>query len=197
MKKIISEHSNILTIISLGISILTTWYIIGWKLSEAERTFLNVFGVVGGIVSMFGLVIALIQIIALQEITEVTQNTINETKSKLILGISISDVAESIKLIAEIESFIGSKKHEIARFKLIDLKDKLIQFKSSPEFLKLISEDQIDQTLIYLNFEISQLYIIVFNDGEMEYDSSNIAVRLQEILTHLTGFKNQIKYQTI
>lgn len=197
MKKFISEYSDTITICLIIVAILLTIYFVGWQLEVKEKTFINLFSIIGTMASISGFLIAIIQIVALKEISEITNNTIQSTKTKLILGISISDVSEAIKLINEIDTYLGIQKHEIARLKLIDLREKIMQFKSSEEFNRIFDPKKIGETIIYLNFEISQLKNTIFSDVEVPYDAENITQKLQEISTYFIDFKNKIKYQTI
>lgn len=197
IKTIITENVDAITIILIVVGLLLTLYIVGFKLTDTEKTTVNVFSIIGTIASAFGLAIALIQIVALKEISVVTQTTIQDTKEKLMLGISISDVTEAIKLISEIDSFIGNQKYEIARLKIIDLREKLIQFKSSKEFKLIIQDNKIQEVINMLNIQISTIYNVIFSEEEIKYNPEDITNQLQEIATHLTDFRNKIKYQTV
>jgi hypothetical protein len=197
IKTIITENVDVITIILIVVGLLLTLYFVGFKLTDTEKTTVNVLSIIGTIASSFGLAIALIQIIALKEISVVTQSTIHDTKEKLMLGISISDVTEAIKLISEIDSFIGNQKYEIARLKIIDLREKLIQFKSSKEFKLIIQDNKITEVINMLNIQISTIYNVIFSEEEIKYNPEDITNQLQEIATHLTDFRNKIKYQTV
>lgn len=197
IKTLITENVDALTIILIVLGLLLTLYLVGFKITDAEKTTVNVLSIIGTIASSFGLAIALIQIIALKEISVITQSTIHDTKEKLMLGISISDVTEAIKLISEIDSFIGNQKYEIARLKIIDLREKLIQFKSSKEFILIIQDNKIKEIIGMLNIQISTIYNVIFSEEEIKYNPEDITNQLQEIATHLTDFRNKIKYQTV
>lgn len=186
-----------ITVILIVFGLLLTSYLIGFKLTEEEKTTVNILSIFGTISSSFGLAIAFIQIIALKEISVITQSTIHDTKEKLMLGISISDVTEAIKLISEIDSFIGNQKYEIARYKIIDLREKLIQFKSSKEFQLIVQDNKIGEIINMLNIQISTIYNVIFSEEEIKYNPENITNQLQEIATNLTDFRNNIKYQTV
>jgi hypothetical protein len=197
IKTIITENVDTITVILIIVGFTLTLYFIYFKITEDEKTTINILSIIGTIASSFGLAIALIQIIALKEISVVTQNTIQDTKDKLMLGISISDVTEAIKLISEIDIFIGNQKYEIARLKILDLREKLIQFKSSREFQLIIENNKIQEIIVMLNLHISTIYSVVFSEEEIKYNPEEITNQLQEIATHLTDFRNKIKYQTV
>jgi lysylphosphatidylglycerol synthetase-like protein (DUF2156 family) len=197
IKTIITENVDAITVFLIIAGLLLTLYFVGFKLTDEEKTTINILSVIGTIASSFGLAIALIQIIALKEISVVTQSTIHDTKEKLMLGISISDVTEAIKLIAEIDSFIGNQKYEIARLKIVDLREKLIQFKSSSEFKLIIEDNKIHEIIEMLNTHISTIYNVIFSDEDIKYNPEEITNQLQQIATHLTDFRNKIKYQTV
>ncbi len=197
IKTLITENVDAITVFLIISGLLLSLYVIGFKLTEPEKTTVNIFSIIGTIASSFGLAIALIQIVALKEISVVTQSTIKDTKEKLMLGISISDVTEAIKLISEIDSFIGNQKYEIARLKIIDLREKLIQFKSSKEFQLILQDNRIKEIINMLNIQISTIYNVIFSEEEIKYNPEDITNQLQEIATHLTDFRNKIKYQTV
>lgn len=197
IKTIITENVDTITVILIIAGFILTLYFIGFKITEDEKTTINILSIIGTIASTFGLAIALIQIVALKEISVVTQSTIQDTKDKLMLGISISDVTEAIKLISEIDIFIGNQKYEIARLKILDLREKLIQFKSSREFQLIIEDNKIQEIIGMLNTQISTIYNVVFSEEEIKYNPEEITNQLQEIATHLTDFRNKIKYQTV
>ena len=113
-----------------------------------------------------------------------------------MLGISISDVTEAISLVSEIDGFLGMQKYEIARHKIVNLKDKLIQFKSSAEFNVIVHENRIKEIVELLSTHINTLYNVVFGEIEdIKFDSGELNAQLQEIANYLTDFKNKIKYQ--
>lgn len=197
IKKIITENVDFLTIALIIVGLILTLYIIGFKISEEEKTLVNSLSIIGTMASFFGLAIAFIQIVALKEISVITQSTISDTKDKLILGISISDVTEAIKLISEIDSYLGNQKYEISRIKILELRDKLIQFKSNTIFKTIIKEDIVDDIIEKLNVQSSSLYSIIFSEEDLKYNPEDIITELQKISTYLRDFSNKIKYQTV
>jgi hypothetical protein len=197
IKKIITENVDTLTIALVIVGLLLTLYLIGFKLKPEDKNLVNSLSIIGTMASFFGLAIAFIQIVALKEISVITQSTISDTKNKLMLGISISDVTEAIKLIAEIDSYIGNRKYEISRLKIIELREKLIQFKSSKDFLLIVQGNLIDEIIEQLNLQISSLYNVVFSEEEIGYNPEDVTNQLQKISTYLSDFRNKIKYQTV
>ena len=196
-KQFIAEYSNEFSVGLVTIGIILTLLFIS-KIKETDRTLINILSIIGTMASLFGLTIAFIQIVALKEISVVTQRTIHDTKDKLMLGISISDVTEAIMLVREIESYIGDQKFEIARLKLVDLREKVIQFKSSKEFTIIVQTERIKEIIELLNNQIAILYVIVYSEEEeLKYNSESLNGPLQEISTHLSDFRNQIKYNTV
>ncbi len=197
IKKIITENVDFLTLTLIIVGLLMALYIIGFKISDEEKTLVNSLSIIGTMASFFGLAIAFIQIMALKEISVITQTTISDTKDKLILGISISDVTEAIKLISEIDSYLGNQKYEISRIKVLELRDKLIQFKSNTIFKTIIKEEIVDEIIEKLNFQSTTLYSIIFSEEELKYNPEDIINELQKISTYLRDFSNKIKYQTV
>jgi hypothetical protein len=197
LKKIISENANSITVGLLIAGMILTIYLVGFKIKPEDKNLINVLSVVGTMASFFGLTITFIQIIALKEISVVTQTTIKDTKDRILLGISISDVTEALKLISEIDGYLGNQKYELARSKLLDLKEKLIQFKSSEEFKLIVQPNKIKEIIDMLNDHISTLHNVIFSEEEIKYEPGYINSQLQVISTYLSDFKNKIKYQTV
>lgn len=197
LKNFIAQNVNTISLVLICIALALSFAIIFWGLEDTDRNVLNLLAVTGTMASFFGLTIALIQIIALKEISVVTKNTITSTKGKLMLGISISDVSDTIRLAKEIDNFLGYQKYEIARYKLLELRDKLIEFKSSSEFIEIIGSSRLDEIVESLNAQNSQLHAIVYSEEQIEYDAENIVISLNEISGCLNDFRHQIKYQTV
>lgn len=199
IKKIIVENVSFLTIALIVIGVLVSIMFLSFVLKDEDKTVINVISVLGSIASFFGLAIAIIQIVSLKEITELTRSIITETKSRLLLGISISEVGDSISLIHEIEMYIGNNNYEISRIRLIDLRGKLIQFKTSDDLKSIVKEEELTSIIDKLNLYMSTLYIYVYEYEQQEvvFDRTEFSIFLHKIATYLTDFKNKIKYQTV
>lgn len=163
-----------------------------------DRTLINYLSLIGTLASLLGLAIAIIQIIALKQISFVTQSAINEAKDKLLLSISINDVAEAAELIGEIENALGLQKYEVANIRIKELKIKLLQFKKDNEFLKIVSEERIKVIIDFLSIQITSLLLVIHNVDELaKYEPDSFFEYLQEISTYLSEFKNSIKFKVI
>jgi hypothetical protein len=197
LKKLVSEYSGILTFILVVIGIILIGLLI-FLLKKENRSFINIISIIGTMASIFGLTITYIQIIAIKEISVITQTTIQNTKDKIILGLSISDVTEAIEVIGEIETNIGLQKYEIAWIMLKQLKGKLFQFLASEEFKKNIDEKEFKTTIEFVSIQCTTLYLITFTErDETLYDPEPINKCLQRIYDLLNDFKSRIKYNTV
>lgn len=196
-KTFISEYADSLTIGLVLFGLFLTLYFIFYQISDVDRTTLNVLSTIGTMASFFGLAIAFVQIVALKEVSEITNKTIEQTKERIILGISISDVTEAIKLISEIDSYLGNQKYEISRLKIIELSDKLIQFKLNEIFKTIIKEELVDDIIDKLNIQISTLYSIIYSEEDIKYNPEFIITDLQRISTILRDFSSRIKFKTV
>lgn len=176
---------------------LITGLIITYYLPSEKKTLLTLVSFWGSLTSFFGISIALIQIVSIKETSEVTKITIEETKNKLILGISISDVTDAISSLEQVDSNIGLKNYEIARYRLIDVRKRFFQFKNHPEFKNLIDEETVNDIIKMLNKQISSdLFEMVFNEKNIDYDNKPLMENLQTLNTVMLEFKEKIKFQT-
>lgn len=172
-------------------------YITYGKLKPEEQTLINMYSIIGTYASIFGLAITLIQVVAVKEIAKITSQTINETKNRIQIGISIADVSEAAKLIQEVDSYLGTNRFEIARIRITDLRDKLIQFKSNESFKKIVKLEEIDEIISFLNLHLANLYEQIYSEENITYNSKELSSELQKIGTYLQDFKNNIQFSTI
>lgn len=197
MKKFVNEHTRIITIIILIIWIITG--LISYSfLAEVEKKFINIISLFGSLASFFGLLIAYIQIISLKQTTEITQDAITQTKEKIILKISLSDVEIALSYIKEIEDSLGSNNYDLSRARFSDLKEKILQFKKYEEFIKILSKEQIDAIVDSLDSHIKDILYKIYSDDEQDIEKKEeiieIFKELQTLSNKLIEFKNNIKF---
>ena len=90
--------------------------------SQEQQTIFNLATLLGFYVSIYGLAVALWQIMALQNITKSTQSAVAQTREKVEQILSISDMAKIVTTIRIIGEYINSEKYELAKKRVeIDL----------------------------------------------------------------------------
>lgn len=199
MKKIkhfISKNANLITILIAISGLVVLYYLIFGELPSEQRNLMNIQSLIGTIISIFGISITLIQIIAVKEISEVTQNTIRNTKDRMIISISVTDVNDAIKFVGEIENFIGNQKYEIAILRITDLRNKLIQFKSSDDFKSVMAIEHIETAISDLSIQILNLQAAL-EKSNYKFNAKKLMQLLQSVGIYLNDFQNNIKLKTV
>lgn len=184
----LNTSTYILSIIGVVISLL-----LAMKLQKEGKGIYEIVSVVGSVASLFGLIIAILQISSLKKIAEETNRAVEETKAELIQSISISDVSKAIKLIEQIQMYAGNKKFEAAHLRLQDLRILLIQFKGNAQSVRLNDKGKYDDLLADLGIHISNLYNTIF----MKEKSINIVVlnqTLEDVAAILASLENELKF---
>ena len=99
MKKHIKIFLGLLFIIIFGLII----GLYGKYTPDYQKNIFNLSTLIGGYISAYGLFVAILQIFALQAITQSTQTAVKETKEKVEQILSISDLAKIVANIRFIE----------------------------------------------------------------------------------------------
>ena len=158
---------------------------------EAKPTS-EIVSAVGSMASFFGLIIAILQIKSVKEITIATQHAIAETKAQLITNISISELAKAVKLIDEIQTYLGLRKYDAAYMRLKDLRILLVQFGGNSQFLQIIGRENYEDLLQNIGIHLVNLYDAVFKAKVIRIAIMNHT--LENAIGMLVAFENELKF---
>ena len=138
---------------------------------QEQLTIFNLATLLGFYVSIYGLAVALWQIIALQNITISTQFAVKQTITRII------------------EEYINSEKYELAKLRLCDVKD----FMMRVEFIGKIEFDKDDFGRLKKRVEIglNNLDKQMSNRGKL--DKVIFCQDMEEIASMLSRLENQLK----
>jgi hypothetical protein len=142
--------------------------------------------------SFFGLIIAILQIKSVKEITIATQHAIAETKAQLITNISISELAKAVKLIDEIQTYLGLGKYDAAYMRLKDLRILLVQFGGNAQFLHISGRENYEDLLQNIGIHLVNLYDAVFKAKVIRIAIVNHT--LENAIGMLVAFENELKF---
>jgi hypothetical protein len=160
------------------------------KLWRDGRSLLEIISAVGSIASLFGLIIAILQIQSVKDITVATQRAVADTKAQLIQNISISDLAQAIKLIEHIQEYLGNSKLELAYVRLQDLRVLLIQFVASHS-IEEEEREEYKSLLKDIGIHSVNLYDAVYKEKVIRV--SGINKTLQNAAEILIAAENQLR----
>lgn len=156
---------------------------------QEQRTIFNLATLLGFYVSIYGLAVALWQIIALQNITISTQLAVTQTREKVEQILSISDLAKIVTILRIIEEYINSEKYELAKLRLCDVKD----FMMRVEFIGNIEFDKDNFRRLKKRVEIGLNSIDKHISNKGKLDKIVFCQDMEEIASMLSQLENQLK----
>ena len=156
---------------------------------QEQQTIFNLATLLGLYVSIYGLAVALWQIIALQNITISTQLAVTQTREKVEQILSISDLAKIVATIRIIEEYINSEKYELAKLRLCDVKD----FMMRVEFIGKIEYDKDNFGRLKKLVEIGLNNLDKQMSSKGKLDKVIFCQDMEEIASMLSRLENQLK----
>lgn len=128
------------------------------KLPDIQRTIANGFTLFGTYFSLYGLLIAYLQIKSIKETSKETQKAVNESTIRINQVLSISELSKSNKIIQEIQTSLQNDKLELALIRMKDLKSILIQIKYNEDLLEYTNAQLYNQNITELGGDINNLH---------------------------------------
>lgn len=166
-------------------------YIFFRQLSSNEQTILNLFSLLGTYASIFGLVIALVQIFRLKQISEITQLEVQSTQKRINQLVSVAELSKANKIIQEIQHFISTDKYDLCLLRMRDLKEIVIQSKCSSDLHKFTSTTEYNEIIQKLSEDL--VNISDFVKTKKRVNLSVINKNLENISTTILKFENNLK----
>lgn len=183
---------KITSIFLLILGILGTLIVLS-KIPENERNLITYISVIGTFASVFGLLIAYLQIIALKNTSKSIQTAVSDSTHRLNTLLSVSDLAKSKKLIEEIQLMLQHDNFSGSLIRLKDLKETLIQTKYNVDLRKLTSSKEYKTIIINTGIDINTVsdYNLEIKD---KINKGLIIDNLENTRTKIIEFENELKY---
>jgi len=178
-------------IIGLGVSCISVLL-----LKENDRTLVNVASLVGSIASVFGLAIAIVQILSVKRVSEVIQEAVQETRRKLIAQISSSELAKTERQIDKAEQAIRDRDRPLNRTnaliidELIGIKSSLIELENSQQFQDASISQTVSRYKQYIAVEIDNIV-----GRKVKIDWPKLHRNLEEIRDFVQKCRTELKYK--
>lgn len=183
---------NAATLILSIIGIIASLWVAGTLFREGKD--LNtIVSAIGSVASLFGLVIAIIQLYGLRQITEATKRAVSDTRAQLILQISISDITRARKTIEQIQHHAKHNENSLTHLRLQDLRTILLQFSSDKRFVSLVDKHSYADLLSDIGIHTRNIYNTMI-DKSKPIDVTVINQTLEDCSTLLTTLETQLKY---
>lgn len=184
------KRSIILSIIIFFVGVLGV-YIVVKQLPTQDRTIINTISIYGTYASIFGLIIACVQIFSIKKISEITKNEVNLTQRRISQIVSVSELSKANKIVQEIQNFISTDKHELGLLRMRDLKEIVIQSKCSSDLHKLTETPEYNEIIQKLSEDLNNMSEFVRNKKKINF--SIINKNLESISTTILNYENNIK----
>lgn len=178
----------ILGLIFIALLSLTIWLYIKYT-PDCQKNIFNFSTLIGGYISAYGLLVAILQIFSLQNLTKNTQIAVAETREKVEQILSISDFAKIVTTLRIIEEYINSEKYELAKLRLCDVKDFMMRI----EFIGRIEFDKDEFGRLKKRVEIGLSNLDKQMSSKGKLDKIIFCQDMEEIATMLSRLENQLK----
>lgn len=181
---------------TLAISIFvvgTLIIIVGFQQMETHLSnAINFLTLYGTFLSVFGLIIAYLQIISIKDATLKTKEAVELTTQKIAQILSVSDLAKGIKIIHESQNYITSSKHELLLIRLKDLKSILIQTKYNKDLVIFSQQESFIQMISDLSIDITNIHDLI-SGTKKGINFSKVNQNLEYIENILSDCENKLK----
>jgi len=109
-------------------------------LGSADRTFINIIGIAGFLLSILGILIAYVQVISIKDISLETQKKVVENIKFYNDILMLSDLARKAAMADEIQGYLKDDKIEMCILRMKDLKVILGNIKNQEFYSTLVSK---------------------------------------------------------
>jgi len=160
---------------------------------ENNRNEINLMSVFGTYLSVFGIIIAYIQILSIKQETIKTQNAIKSSLDQVRRVLSISELSKTKKLIEEIQQYLQNDKFDASSLRMHDLKENLIQNKYISHLTKQTEAKSYRDLIANVGIDINTLHDKISIPVAV-IDKSIIMQNLEKVKSAILEFENILKY---
>jgi|SRR5690606_9473447 len=180
-----------LTIYIIGFLLISGVFYFGLK--ESERNLINYFSIMGTYSSVYGIIVAYVQILSVKETTENTKQKVEDANKRVMKMLSVSDISKAIKTVHEIQNYLLSNKDESSIIRLKDLKSILIQLKYNSEIGELADSNDFTDSLGTISIHMENLNHNLIG-SKTGLNKGKIISDLEIIENQLNEFEGLLKF---
>lgn len=180
-----------LTIYIIGFLLISGVFYFGLK--ESERNLINYFSIMGTYSSVYGIIVAYVQILSVKETTENTRQRVEDANKRVMKMLSVSDISKAIKTVHEIQNYLLSNKDESSIIRLKDLKSILIQLKYNSEIGELADSNDFTDSLATISIHMENLNHNLIG-SKTGLNKGKIISDLEIIENQLNEFEGLLKF---
>lgn len=189
MKELITRYNKSLTVtlvilgfIMIGISILL--------IPENEKTFNKIVDIIGTYASVFGLLIAILQIYSIKNLSVETKNAADKAITKLNEMFAISDLSRANVLIDEIQIYLRNKNFDASVMRLKDLK--IILSKANHiKAIQILIDDNYKGIIVDYEIDLNNI-LYMLNGEKQDLDIGKMVTNLEKLKNKFLDFENKL-----
>jgi hypothetical protein len=175
----------------IGTIIVSTFY---YSLNPELKNVVNFFTIFGTFATLFGLLLAYLQIQSIKQTSKQTNAAIEKSLVRINQILSISEISKASKIIQEIQTSVNQSKNEMALLRMRDLKQILIQVKYNPDLLEYTNNGTYNKNITDLSIDINNMNDLILGN-KMNVSLSKINQNLECLATILSEFENKLKFE--
>ena len=179
---------KILLIIGFAISciFLIIWFFLQ---SRESRSLFNLLTAFGTVISFFGFLFTIAQVVALRNISEATKSAITDTKEKIEQVFSISDLSRTIAVLRVIQENVHDEKFELVKYRLCEVKDVMARVKLLDGFGDELGI--VGQHMVRISMNMKNLDKQIA--GKAHINKLVFCQDMEDIASTLSNIENQLK----
>jgi translation initiation factor 2 beta subunit (eIF-2beta)/eIF-5 len=162
--------------------------LLSYNAGQATSTILSN---MGNVASFFGFLIVMVQLQYVKRVSEETKHAVEDTQKSLMSAISIADISKTIKLIEQVQIYVGQDKYELAWVRLKDVRFYFTQLSSHPEFSKENTSSG-EKTSQSIGVHLNNLHTAY--SQSKKFDPSKLNITLEKMLNVLLKVEHNLKF---
>lgn len=184
-----SDRNKIWVSILVSIILFIILFIL---LPNHDKTLINIFGILGLILSLLGIVIAYLQILSVKEIAKQTKDKVSDSILLNNTILMISDLSRKTLIIDEIQRYLKDNKIELCILRMKDLKLILNSLKSQEQYNYLFRKSKFNEVFQTFNIDLDNCHRHHLND-KSKINKESIIKNLEELSTILLTVEIKLK----
>lgn len=168
--------------------------LIYFNIQDNLKNIINFFTLYGTFASLFGILLAYIQIQNLNETSKQTKFAVDKSLVRINQILSVSELSRANKIVQEIQTSIIHSKHEISLLRMKDLKQILIQIKYNIELNIYTNTKTYNQNITDISIDINNINDFILGNKK-NVNFSKVSSNLENLATILSEFENKLKFE--
>lgn len=186
------EKSDVASIVIFIIGLLVCGIFAYSMYSDGKGT-IDIIPVVGSVASLFGFIVAIIQIIKTRSSSEAARRAAQDAKSRVHNYVSLSDIYNATRMLDDVKRYLRKENYQAAELRMSDLRGRLTKVKNHEILEELDREGEFKNIISDLGMEVTNLNKSMM-DSSKTYDGSKPIGKLEEAKDIMQEMASRIKF---